>query len=87
MRQWEKDFRSKYIALVENKEKLTKSLKNKEEQIIEESGWRKEDSMLKRQREDKRQLMIQIGIQARGVMIHVPFDLIWLSKISFKLRQ
>ena len=32
--------------------------------------------MLKRQREDKRQLMIQIGIQARGVMIHIPFDLI-----------
>ena len=43
--------------------------------------------MLKRLREDKRQLMIQIGIQARGVMIHIPFDLISLCKISFKLRQ
>lgn len=57
VRQREKDVRSKYIALVENKERLTKSLKNKEEQITEESGWRKEDSLLKRQMEDKRQLM------------------------------
>ena len=32
--------------------------------------------MLKRLREDKKLLMIQIGILARGVMIHIPFDLI-----------
>lgn len=54
VRQEKKEVRSKYAALVENKERLTKSLRNKQKEIIEESERRKEDSTRERQREDER---------------------------------
>jgi len=50
VRQWKKDTKSKYAALVIDKESLGKCLSEKEEEIER----RKEDSKREQQMEDKR---------------------------------
>ena len=56
VRHWKKDVRSKYAALVEDKEKLARSLRNKQDELNEESERRKEDLKREQQREEERRL-------------------------------
>ena len=52
MRQWKKDIKSKYVALVNNNERLRKCLGDREEEIMR----RMEDLKRNQQMENKRRL-------------------------------
>ncbi|XP_074635835.1 uncharacterized protein LOC141894168 [Acropora palmata] len=55
VRQWKKDIKSSYATLIADKERLSKTLKNRQEQIKEEFERRQLESKREQQQEEERQ--------------------------------
>lgn len=54
VRQWKKDVKSRYATLIADKERLSKTLKNRQEEINEEIEQRRSESKREQQREEER---------------------------------
>ena len=54
VRQWKKDVKSRYATLIAHKERLSKTLKNRQEEIDEEIKQRQSESKRKQQQQEER---------------------------------
>ena len=61
VRQWKKDIKSRYATLIADKERLSKTLKNRQEEIDEEiEQWRSESKQQQQQEEERRAAELHI---------------------------